>query len=262
MSSAVQPNIIVGIPAYNEGDTIAAVVSGSARYATTVVVVDDGSGDLTSYRALRAGAVVIRHTGNGGKGAAVATLFRHAVQLQADALVLIDGDGQHDPGEIPTVVAPCLDGTADVVVGSRYLSQRSAVPVHRTLGQRAFNVMTTLASGIPCSDSQSGFRAFNRRAICAMRIAESTFSVECEQQFECQAHGLRLREAPISCRYDLAEKRSAYVQGVLVLSRLVAIALDRRILRKTPVSIEHAGRVLAPASALAELDAATAMGAD
>lgn len=259
MSSA-QPRIIVGIPAYNEERSIADVVAASLPYAESVVVVDDGSTDLTPYRALGAGATVIRHTRNGGKGAAVATLFRHAVEQQADLLVMIDGDGQHDPAQIPLVAAPCLAGVADVVVGSRYLSQRSDVPLHRTLGQRAFNVMTALASGVPCSDSQSGFRAFSRRAVCAMRLAETSFSVESEQQFECLAHGLRLAEVPISCRYDLPEKRSAYVQGVGVLSRLATMSLRRRLLGRTPVSVDRAARVLSPAAA--ELESAVALGAD
>lgn len=260
MGTVTEPMVIIGIPAHNEQRTIAGVVEAAKPFGTAVVVVDDGSADQTSRRALDAGATVIRHSRNGGKGAAVATLFRYAIEHQADALVLVDGDGQHDAREIPAVVAPCLAGAADVVVGSRYLSQRSEVPLHRTLGQIAFNVMTTLASGIPCSDSQSGFRAFNRRAICAMRIAETTFSVECEQQFECSAHGLRLAEVPISCSYAQAEKRSAYVQGAIVLSRLVSMSLERRLLRRTPVSVYHAGRVLGPGSG--EFEPATVVGAD
>ena len=241
MVHVVEPKIIVGIPAYNEEARIAAVVEGALPYAAAVVVVDDGSRDLTAWRALNAGAFVIRHTRNGGKGAAVATLFRHAIEQRADALVLIDGDGQHSPAEIPDVVAPVLTGRVDVVVGSRYLERQSDIPRHRTLGQRAFNVMTAVASGVACSDSQSGFRAFSRRAFCAMRIAEATFSVECEQQFECALHGLRLAEVPISCRYDLPEKRSAYVQGVEVLTRLCAMSVRRRVLKQAPAHAAQQG---------------------
>ena len=260
MASLTEPKVIVGIPAYNEEGRIAGVVAGALPHAAEVVVVDDGSRDLTAFRALHAGATVIRHTRNGGKGAAVATLFRYALEHQADALVMIDGDGQHDPTEIPAVVAPCLADRADVVVGSRYLSRKSDVPLHRTLGQRAFNVMTALASGIACSDSQSGFRAFNRRAICAMRITEASFSVECEQQFECLAHGLRLGEVPISCSYDLPEKRSAWVQGVEVLSRLGAMSVRRRLLRRTPISIDLPGNRLEVGPA--DLDSGMALAAD
>ena len=227
-------NIFVGIPAHNEERAISAVVAGALPFASTVIVVDDGSSDLTAFRARTAGAVVIRHRRNLGKGAAVARLFDYAVEHGADVLVLLDGDGQHDPREIPEVAAPCLVGDAEVVVGSRYLTVRSTVPWHRSLGQRAFNVMTAVASGVPCSDSQSGFRAFNRRALCSMRFAEASFSVECEQQFECAVRGLRLREVPISCSYLLPEKRSAYVQGLSVLYRLARMSMRRRLLRIVP----------------------------
>jgi len=260
MATFLAPKIMVGIPAYNEENSIAGVVAGALEHADLVVVVDDGSKDLTAFRALDAGAVVIRHTRNGGKGAAVASLFRYAVEHQADTLVMIDGDGQHDTAEIPDVLAPCLTGEADVVVGSRYLSRRSEVPFHRVLGQRAFNVLTAVASGVKCSDSQSGFRAFSRRALCAMRITESSFSVECEQQFEYRIHRLRLAEVPISCRYDLPEKRSAYLQGTEVLYRLGAMSLRRRMLREAPVAMSWPGSLLHPPAP--EMEPTVALGAD
>lgn len=260
MATYSEPKIIVGIPAYNEEGAIADVVAKSLPYAASVVVVDDGSRDLTAFRALNAGATVIRHTRNGGKGAAVATLFRYAIEQQADALVLIDGDGQHDPAEIPAVVAPCLADQADMVVGSRFLSVKSDVPFHRTLGQRAFNVLTTVASGVACSDSQSGFRAFSRRAFCAMRIAEASFSVECEQQFECSIHGLRLAEVAISCSYAMPEKRSAYRQGFAVLYRLGSLSYRRRLLRQDPAIAIRPANQFGPG--LAEAEGAVAMAGD
>jgi glycosyltransferase involved in cell wall biosynthesis len=226
--------LIVGIPAYNEERTIADVVASALPYACEVVVADDGSTDLTAIRAYRAGARILRHTSNQGKGAAIATLFDYAVRSDADVLVLLDGDGQHDPGEIPAVSAPCIDGEADVVVGSRFLSLKSDVPLHRSIGQRAFNLMTSLASGVDCSDSQSGFRAFGRRAIRSMRLTELSFSVECEQQFECRIRRLRLTEVPISCKYGVPAKRSIVGQGWLVLSRLTAMTLSRRLLLQEP----------------------------
>src|SRR5829696_2945925 len=260
MAQFFNPKVIVGIPAFNEQDKIADVVRGALPHTAAVVVVDDGSRDRTAWNALNAGATVIRDRHNAGKGAAVATLFRYAVEQRADALVLIDGDGQHDPDEIRDVVGPVLDGRADVVVGSRFLTQRSNIPLHRALGQRAFNVVTALASGVPCTDSQSGFRAFGRRAFCSMRIAETTFSVECEQQFECALRGLRLIEVPISCRYDLPEKRSAYVQGVEVLSRLCVMSVRRRVLRQAPSHVPRRREFITTAHR--ELHPSVALGAD
>jgi glycosyltransferase involved in cell wall biosynthesis len=226
--------IVVGIPAYNEERTIADIVKRSLPHAMEVVVADDGSMDMTAFRAHRAGARVLRHRTNQGKGAAVTTLFDYALRSDADVLVLLDGDGQHDPSEIPAVAAPCIDGEADVVVGSRFLSIKSEVPLHRSMGQRAFNFMTALASGVPCSDSQSGFRAFDRQALRSMRLTELSFSVECEQQFECRIRGLRLTEVPISCTYEVPVKRSVVGQGFLVLSRLTRLLVTRRLLLKEP----------------------------
>lgn len=234
MEAIWRPKIIVGIPAFNEEDSIAGIVTGALRHVSTVVVVDDGSTDVTAFRASKAGAIVIRHPLNRGKGAAVASLFAYAREHGAETLVLLDGDGQHDPDEIPVVIAPCLSREADVVVGSRFLSIKSDVPIHRYLGQRFFNFMTSVASGVRCSDSQSGFRAFSRKAFCRMRITESSFSVECEQQFECMVRNLRLVEVPISCNYTVPEKRSAYIQGIQVLHRLGAMAVRRRILQPPP----------------------------
>jgi len=226
--------LMVGIPAYNEERTIADIVERALPYAVEVVVADDGSTDLTPVRAYRAGARVLRHRSNEGKGAAVATLFDYALRSGADVLVLLDGDGQHDPDEIPSVALPCIENEADVVVGSRFLSVKSEVPLHRTMGQRAFNFMTAFASGVPCSDSQSGFRAFGPRAIRSMRLTELSFSVECEQQFECQIRRLRLAEVPISCKYGIPAKRSVIGQGCLVLTRLSKMLVERRLLRREP----------------------------
>jgi glycosyltransferase involved in cell wall biosynthesis len=227
-------NILVGIPAHNEERAIADVVAGAALQASKVVVVDDGSTDLTAFKAHQAGAHIIRHKCNRGKGVAVAALFEYAKSEGVDVLVLIDGDGQHDPAEIPRLVQTLVDKHADVVVGSRYLSIRSDIPRDRSIGQRLFNTLTAAASGVKCSDSQSGFRAFSRRAICSMRITEASFSVECEQQFECQIHGLKLVEAPITCSYAPPEKRSPYRHGLQVLARLGMMAFGRRLLAPSP----------------------------
>ena len=228
-------NVMVGIPAYNEESAIESVIAGSIPHATSVIVVDDGSSDQTSAFALRAGATVIRHTRNSGKGLAVATLFDYAIKEHADILVLLDGDGQHDPDEIPRLVNRCLDQNVDVVVGSRFRRGSSSDTPHiRRVGQLVFNTLTHIASGVPCSDSQSGFRAFSRRAICAMRLSEVSFSVESEMQFECRARSLTLDEVPISCKYNSPPKRNVLSHGMIVLAGLVTMALKRRTLHHNP----------------------------
>ena len=232
----MEPKIVVGIPAFNEERSIASIVARSLPHASTVVVVDDGSADGTSALALGAGATVIRHQFNSGKGVAVATLFNFAIQSQADVLVLLDGDGQHDPAEIPLLVSRCLADDADVVVGSRFHpNAKSSTPWVRRLGQIAFNGMTAVASGVRCSDSQSGFRAFNRRAFCSMHLTESSFSVESEMQFEYRTRGLRLTEVPISCSYEHPPKRNVLSHGAMVLSRLTRMGFQRRAFGQVPI---------------------------
>lgn len=229
MPSSDQPRVMIGIPAYNEQEHIAAVVRSAARFGR-VVVVDDGSQDLTAYRAQKAGATVIRFTRNHGKGAAAATLFEEVRASRVDYLVLIDGDGEHDPSEIPSVLSPCLNGKADLVVGSRYLSIRNEIPKRQNVRQRLFNMLTMMASGVRCSDSQSGFRAFNRRAIASIHFDETAFSVESEQQFEVRRNDLRLAEVAITCTYDTETAPSAWHHYAMIFYRLGAMTYRRRIL--------------------------------
>ncbi len=119
-----EPLIVVGIPAFNEEKTIARVVLGAQKYSHIVVVCDDGSQDLTAEIAERLGAVVVCHEKNLGYGAALQSLFKRARELNADVLVTLDSDGQHDPEQIPRLVKPIEEGVAEVVLGSRFMDQK------------------------------------------------------------------------------------------------------------------------------------------
>src|SRR4051812_31722391 len=138
--------VAVAIPAYNEERFIGSTVLQALQYAPRVVVIDDGSSDATAQIAHWAGAEVIQHEGNRGKSEAVNTALAWARSHDVDALVLVDGDGQHKPGEIAQVLDPVLDGEADLVIGSRFLSVKSRIPIYRTIGQHALTAVTNLAS--------------------------------------------------------------------------------------------------------------------
>src|SRR6266566_9513776 len=112
--------ILVAIPAFNEGPTIGSVVLKARQFASEVVVVDDGSSDDTAETAALAGAHVIQHARNLGKGLAIRSAWMYAKEHGAEAFVLIDGDHQHDPKDIPRLVQPILQGSADVVLGVRW----------------------------------------------------------------------------------------------------------------------------------------------
>lgn len=217
-------NVVVVIPAFNEQRFIGSVVLRARQYAQTVVVVDDGSTDETAVVAREAGAHVIIHAHNQGKGGALNTGFAFARQMDADVVVTIDADGQHDVEEIAYVVRPVLGNEADIVIGSRYLEPTSDVPTHRVIGHRAFNFITNQVSGTGVTDSQSGFRAFSRQAIQQITFSSSGFSVESEMQFLAREHGLRLFEVPITIYYFDPPKRSVFAHGWAVLNGILQLA--------------------------------------
>ena len=218
-----EPRVVAIIPAYNEARTIGSVVLQTCRHADTVIVVDDGSSDATAEIAAAAGALVVRHGVNRGKGAALNTGFCKARELDPLAIVMLDGDGQHQPEEVPQVLAPILEGQADMVVGSRYLEKECGVPRHRILGHWAFTSLTNLASGLRVSDSQSGFRAFSPRAVECVSFSSNGFSVESEMQFLAHEHGLRLAEVPITADYVDKPKRPVVAHGLMVLNGVLRL---------------------------------------
>lgn len=228
-----RPRVVVGIPAFNEERMIARVVLCAQRVADHVVVCDDGSTDLTGEIAGRLGAEVIRHERNMGYGAAVRSLFRRARELDADVLVTLDGDGQHDPAEVPVLAAPALDGRADIVIGSRFLSnaKRSDVPGYRRLGIRVITRLTRAASDSGISDAQSGFRAYGRRALSSLGLAENGMGASVEALVEAKAKGLIVAEVPVSCRYRGLDKTSTFHplrHGVGVAMSVVRLVVEEQ----------------------------------
>ena len=159
--------VLVAIPAYQEERSIGAVVSSLKRkFPYDVLVVNDGSPDATSEAARDAGAIVLDLPCNVGIGGAVQTAFLFARAKGYDALVRIDGDGQHDIEDIPRVLEPILDNRADAVIGSRFLSTesyRGTIP--RIFGIRYFSALVNLFTGYHVTDPTSGYFAINRRLI-------------------------------------------------------------------------------------------------
>jgi glycosyltransferase involved in cell wall biosynthesis len=216
-------DIVAVIPAFNEERFIGSVVLKARRYASTVIVVDDGSTDATAWIAEAAGAKVVRHERNRGKGAALDTGFQAAAEIAPAAVVTLDADFQHRPRELLRLLEPVLAGEADIVVGSRYLEGKGGVPRHRIWGHRVFTWVTNVASGIAVSDSQSGFRAFSPRALEAIGFSSEGFAVESEMQFLAQEHGLRIAEAPVSALYEDGPKRPVVAHGLLVLNGVLRL---------------------------------------
>jgi len=166
---------LAAIPCHDEGLAIGSVVLKARKYVDEVLVADDGSTDDTVEVAEAAGAVVVSHGVNKGKGSAVRTSLGYAAEHGFDALVLLDGDGQHDPGEIPGLLEPILNDAADLVIGFRSFEQ---MPVYRRFGRAVLDHVT--GAGGTVTDSQSGFRALNRKATLSLAgmLKVDDFSIE------------------------------------------------------------------------------------
>ncbi|MBI4142294.1 glycosyltransferase family 2 protein [Candidatus Uhrbacteria bacterium] len=206
--------VVVIIPAYNEERTVGEVVRSVREHIPDVFVVDDGSSDGTGDRARNVGAMVVRHCVNRGLGAALGTGIAAALRADADAIVTLDADGQHDPAEIATLIAPIHAGFADMVIGTRFQSpchcepQRSnpghcphGAPWTRRAFNRIANLLTRLLFNVHCSDTQSGFRCFSRLAASRIAIRTNRMEVSSEILAEAVRHDLRITEVPIRTIY-------------------------------------------------------------
>jgi glycosyltransferase involved in cell wall biosynthesis len=223
-----EAKVVAAIPCFNEERFIGSVVLKTKGYVDEVMVIDDGSTDRTALVAEKAGAIVIRHESNQGKGAAVSTAFEWARETGCRALVLLDGDGQHEPADIPSLLQPVLEGRADMVVGSRLLHIKSHIPRVRALGQRILTFFTNLGSRVKLTDSQSGFRAFSPKAIEALSFAEKGLSVESEMQFLAKDANLQVVEVPVSVLYYGIAKRSYLAHGMWVFNSIMGL-ISRRL---------------------------------
>lgn len=223
--------IVAGIPAYNEEKTIARVVLMAQRHADVVVVCDDGSQDLTAEIAQKLGALVIRHERNMGYGAAIQSLFRKAQQLDADLLLTLDADGQHDAEDLPRLVQPILENKADVVIGSRFLQQNSDMPLYRRLGIKVITKLANESGGKNAiTDGQCGFRAYNRKAIGGLMLDEDGMGVSAESLFKAKALGLVVTEVPVEVHYKGLETstHNPLKHGLGVISALVRLVVEEK----------------------------------
>jgi len=191
----------VVIPAYNEEKNIAAVMIGAEKHADKVIVCDDGSEDTTAEIAERLGAITVKHLRNMGYGATLRSGFEKAIQIEADLIVSLDADGQHDPADIPRLLEPLIARRADIVIASRFLDGQSGTPGYRKFGIGVINsVVQTKKMGI--TDSQSGFRAYTREALRKVLPAEMGMAASTEILLKAKESGLRIQEVSSVVSYD------------------------------------------------------------
>jgi len=204
-----KPRIAACIPAYNEEEHIAAVIVKAQKYVDEVIVCDDGSSDLTGEIAAKLGARIIKHERNMGYGVAIRTLLDACREMNFDIAITIDGDGQHDPDDIPKLLEPITRNEADIVIGSRFIAGlNDEAPSYRKLGIKAITKFLNTSAKSEILDAQSGFRAYNRTALQAIRPAEMGMGVSTEILMKALNAGLRVKEVPIKVRYG--EKTSTH----------------------------------------------------
>ena len=225
-SGRVCQKVIAGIPAYNQANNIGEVIRKASKYVDEVIVADDGSVDNTAQVAEAAGAIVIKSEFNQGAGQATKTCFRIAKERNADVLVTLDSDGQHNAEEIPRFLAPVIERGADLVIGSRFLDDNYSIPRYRRFGINIITSLFNIASEVKVSDSQSCYRAYSRKALGCLNITEKGFAFSIELLVQACRKGLEIREVPISCIYHSeSHTRNPVVHGVEVALSVVRLRL-------------------------------------
>lgn len=206
MNANHDSKILVCIPAFNVAGTIAEIIRKSRKYADDIIVYDDGSTDNTYETATSAGAIVIRNPENKGYGVAIRSLFQAAKEKDADIMVTLDSDGQHDPDQIADVIEPLKQGF-DIVIGSRFLKKdvKQKVPRYRSFGIKTITKLTQAASYNGLTDSQSGFRAYNKNALSKINLFHDGMAVSTEILLRASEKKLLATEVPITISYDIKD---------------------------------------------------------
>jgi glycosyltransferase involved in cell wall biosynthesis len=199
--------ILVCIPAFNEAKTIADIITKSKKHADGVIVYDDGSTDNTYDLAKSSGATVIKSPKNTGYGGAIRALFQAAKDQNADIMITLDSDGQHNPDQIPMLIEPLLKQGVDLVIGSRFLNRndKERVPRYRSFGIKTITKLTQAASYSGITDSQSGFRAYNKNALSKINLFEDGMAVSIEILLRAKEKKLLTTEVPITINYDVKD---------------------------------------------------------
>jgi len=203
--------ILIVIPAFNEENSIGEVIQNAKAIYPEILVYDDGSIDNTSSIAENNGAIVIRNSRNRGYGRALRTLFEHALKMNFDIVVTIDSDGQHDPHQIPRLIQPIVENKADMVIGSRFLTNddETNVPRYRSIGIRTITKFTQAGCFDRITDATSGFRAYSVNSLSKLNLTENGMAISTEILLKASEKNFRMFEVPITTKkYDIKDSSS------------------------------------------------------
>lgn len=218
-------HVCIVIPVYNEASVIPEVIRELRQVDDfTIIVVDDGSHDNSCAVAKELGVLAVRHRINRGKGAAVKTGIEAAKRLGADIVVTMDGDGQHDPLDILTLIKPITEEGYDVTLGSRLIDHKG-MPIVKVIANKIGNVFTWLFYGVYVSDSQSGFRAFSKYAMQVIDTKAEKYEYDSKVIREMKNNRLKYVEVPITVRYteySMGKKhKQGFINGLKTLIRMI-----------------------------------------
>lgn len=223
-------NFAIVIPAYNEGATIHAVVESALKQCEKVIVVDDGSIDKTAEKVSSLPITLIKHETNKGKAAALWTGFMNAIDQGVDAIITIDGDGQHAADDVPLLLNKSAEYPRDIIIGAR-LADKSAIPAKRYYANKFANFWIAWASGYPIADSQSGFRLYPKALFDHLDISiEHGFVFESEILIKAAQRGIYSHPVKIPAVYKKGARPSHFrgVQDIVLITKMVWKSLYTR----------------------------------
>ena len=194
------------IPAYREAGRIGVVVEGVRAFVSDVLVVDDGSPDDTAGQAERAGAIVLRHTANCGKGAALETGFRSARERGFEFAITLDGDGQHAPSDLPAFIQEFRQSGTPVLIGTRMSDTRS-MPWVRRLTNRFMSWLLSREMGQWVPDTQCGYRLYALAVVPELPAQSKRFAAESEILMELSRRGIKIGSVPIATIYGTEQSK-------------------------------------------------------
>ena len=225
--------ILACLPAFNEEGVIGNLIKKIIPLVDSVVVCDDGSTDLTSKESQDAGAFVIQHPQNKGKGAALQSLFDFARHSNADVIVTIDGDGQFLPEEIPKLTEDIENGKSDIVIGYRFETEKD-MPSYRKIGNKVLDELSKTASNLNLRDTQSGFRAYSKKAIEKIDFKNNGFVADSEILIDASTKDLTISEQHVTVLYNTGTRTST--QNPIRHGSSVLISLLEMVLMKRPLT--------------------------
>lgn len=202
----MEKSLCVLIPSYNEARTIGGIVRDLRIKGLAVYVVDDGSTDDTASIASGAGAMVVKHPKNMGKGSALREGFRRAMADGFGAVIAMDGDGQHLVSDIGNFIEMHGSGGADVIIGSR-MNDLSSMPAVRVHTNRFMSWLISLVAGQRVEDSQSGYRLITRPVIEKIVLESSNYEIESEMIIKSARAGFRIGSVPIKTVYSTEKSK-------------------------------------------------------